>query len=125
MRLLYSSDDATKIGGPGPIVHVDPTAHAVKVATVKAQTTSAPSSAAIITAAADIVLAAGDVLRIQNLGTNPLFVKRGAGASTSSVHHILQAGVANDDGKGGALVIDDFTGTVSFAGTGVRYLAWK
>jgi hypothetical protein len=89
------------------------------------QVSSAPSNFAPITVAADVVLASGDQLFIQNLGTNPLFVKRGTGASSSSFNYVLAAAVAADDGTGGSLVIDDFIGSVSFAGTSVRYNAWK
>jgi len=124
MRLIYATEDPTKIGGAGPILHVT-SQNALKVATVAAQVSAAPSSSAIITTAADIVLAAGNVLRIQNLDTDPLFVKRGTGASTTSANYVLAGGTGADDGKGGTLVIADFVGTVSFAGTTPRYLAWK
>ncbi len=87
---------------------------------------STPSNFTIITSAADIVLAAPlEVLFIQNLGQNPLFVKRGASASSSSFSYVLAPSSNNDDGTGGSIVISDFIGTISFAGTSVRYMAWK
>ena len=89
------------------------------------QVATAPSNSAPITAAADITLAAGDKLFIQNLDTDALFVRRGTGATSSLFNYVLQGGGAADDGTGGALVIDDFVGVVSFAGTSVRYNAWK
>lgn len=93
--------------------------------TTAPQVTTPPSNSAIITVAADIVLAAGDRLFVQNLGINPLFVKRGAGATAADFNYVLQGAGANDDGTGGAVPISDFIGTVSFAGTAVRYNAWK
>jgi hypothetical protein len=62
---------------------------------------------------------------IQNLGTNPLFVKFGTGATTSVFDMILKAGTVNDDGLGasftsGAVV---YTGIVTIAGTSPRYIA--
>ncbi|MDP1581506.1 MAG: hypothetical protein Q8M02_14635 [Candidatus Didemnitutus sp.] len=89
------------------------------------QVASTPSSVATITATADIALVAGDSLFVQQCGINPLFVRRGTGASSSDFNYVLAGGGANDDGTGGALIIDDFVGTVSFAGTSVRYKAWK
>ena len=89
------------------------------------QVTTAPSNSAPITTAADITLAAGDKLFVQNLDTDPLFVRRGTGATSSLFNYVLQGGGAADDGTGGSLVIDDFVGVVSFAGTSVRYNAWK
>lgn len=89
------------------------------------QTRTAPSNFAPISSAADITLANGDRLFVQNLGTNPLFVRRGTGATSSLFNYVLQAAGAADDGTGGAIIIDDFVGIVSFAGTSVRYNAWK
>lgn len=90
------------------------------------QYTSAPSSAAILTAAGDVAtLAAGEKLFIQNLGTNPLYVRRATGASTTAFHYALVAGGANDDGTGGAVEVADHVGVVSVAGTSPRFIAWK
>jgi hypothetical protein len=90
------------------------------------QTASAPSSFTPATADASVfTLAAGEKGFIQNLGTNPLFVKRGAGATSSSFNYVLAASAEVDDGTGGSLVIDDFVGVVSVAGTTPRFIAWK
>ena len=89
------------------------------------QVETAPSNSAPITSAADITLAAGERLFVQNLDTDALFVRRATGATTSLFNYVLQGGGAADDGTGGALVIDDYIGVVSFAGTTVRYNAWK
>lgn len=40
---------------------------------------------------------------LQNVGTNPLFVMFGTGATLTSYHVILQGGTALSDGKGGVL----------------------
>lgn len=98
-----------------------------------ATTTVAPTSQ--IYARTGIVTSAGDLLAenlnrsgliIQNLnGTDPLFVKFGTGASTSSFDLVLKAGSDNDDGLGGTLSYDvlSYTGIISVAGTSVRCTA--
>lgn len=61
---------------------------------------------------------------IQNLGQNALFVRLGAGASTSVFHVVLKAATANDDGTGGSFAQEAgtiWTGIVSVAGTSPRY----
>lgn len=61
---------------------------------------------------------------IQNLGTNALFVRLGAGASSSAFHCVLKAGSGNDDGTGGSYSQEAgviWTGVVSIAGTSPRY----
>jgi len=58
---------------------------------------------------------------IQNLGTNTLYVRWGSGASTSLFHAALKAGDANDDGKGGSIYKNKYTGIVTVAGTSPRY----
>ena len=62
---------------------------------------------------------------IQNLGTNPLFVKFGDSASNTDFDLVLKAGVANDDGLGGTVSFDtlSYTGVISVAGTTVRCTA--
>jgi hypothetical protein len=85
----------------------------------------APSNSSIITVAALIQVKKGEVVFIQNLGTNHLFVKRGTGASTTSFHEVLNASAVQDNGTGGKATISDFVGYLSFAGTSVRYMAWK
>ena len=74
----------------------------------------------------DTILANNDergAFCIQNLGTNPLFVRLGAGATTSIFHVVLKAGTANDDGLGGTLEMESgtvYTGDISVAGTSPR-----
>lgn len=61
---------------------------------------------------------------IQNLGTNPLFVRLGAGASTTEFHTVLKAAVVQDDGSGGMMGQDVgaiYCGIITIAGTTPRY----
>lgn len=63
---------------------------------------------------------------IQNLGTNPLFVKEGESASTSDFDYILAPGATNDDGQGAFYETpagQTYTGIVSVAGTSPRLVA--
>ncbi len=89
----------------------------------------APVSAANIPtiASAATALAANPVRagwQIQNLGTNPLFVLLGSGASTSVFHAVLKGGSAADDGLGGSFSQNTgsvYTGIITIAGTAPRY----
>lgn len=61
---------------------------------------------------------------IQNLGTNPLFVRLGSGASDTVFHFVLKAGAAQDDGTGGVITSAEgviYTGIITVAGTSPRY----
>lgn len=61
---------------------------------------------------------------IQNLGTNPLFVRLGASASTSVFHVVLKAAAGNDDGSGGVVSQDTgavYCGVITIAGSSPRY----
>ena len=72
-------------------------------------------------------LGQGEIGFIQNLDDAALAVRRGAGCTSTHFSYVLQAGTAQDDGKGGAILSDDFIGAVSVAamsGT-ARYISWK
>lgn len=81
-----------------------------------------------------ILTAGGDVLQhesnrvaysIQNLGTNPLFVKDGADASATDFTRVLAGGTADDDGDGASYETNSneiYTGVVSVAGTSPRFI---
>lgn len=61
---------------------------------------------------------------IQNLGTNPLFVLLGSGASTTVFHKVLKGGTGNDDGIGADYEMNGpliYTGIITIAGTSPRY----
>ena len=62
---------------------------------------------------------------IQNLGTNPLFLLLGTGASTSVFHVILRGGTGADDGQGASYAQFSgvvYTGIVTVAGTSPRFV---
>lgn len=65
---------------------------------------------------------------IQNVGTNPLFVRLGGTASASVYHYILKGGSADNDGLG-ALIAQTtgtvFTGDISVAGTSPKYVVME
>ena len=85
-------------------------------------TASTPSIASSTTALAENPVRGAWM--IQNLGTNPLFVRLGSGASTTVFTVVLKAGTANDDGLGGTFAMENgviWTGVVSIAGTSPRY----
>lgn len=98
------------------------------IQTANVQSAALPSTDAIATANATVfTLARGEIGFIQNLDDAALAVKYGASASTTSLHLILQAGSAADDGKGGFVYITDYTGPVSVAAMSgsPRFIAWK
>lgn len=96
------------------------------MAQVNQQTTSA--NVPVILTVAGTALASNDgrtAWSIQNLGTNPLFILRGAGASSTVFHTVLKAGSVNDDGTGGSISEEAgtvFSGLISVAGTSPRYV---
>ena len=62
---------------------------------------------------------------IQNLGTSPLYMLLGSGASITIFHTVLKAGTGNDDGTGGSYSMESgtiYTGIVTIAGTSPRYV---
>lgn len=89
------------------------------------QPTSATNTPTI--ASSTTALAANDNRmgwHIQNLGTNPLFVLLGTGASTTVFHAVLKGGTGNDDGLGAILSQESgiiYTGVITIAGTSPRY----
>jgi hypothetical protein len=89
------------------------------------QYSNVPDSFAPQTAGGDILsIAIGQMGFIQNLGTNPLFVKLATTATSSSFSYILKAAASSDDGTGGISTIKDHIGVVSVAGTSPRFIAW-
>lgn len=66
--------------------------------------------------------------QIQNVGTNPLFILLGSGASTSVFHSVLKGGTGASDGLGGSIaqtygVI--YTGIITVAGTSPSYVVME
>lgn len=88
------------------------------------QSANTPSIASDATALASNT--ARGAWHIQNLGTNPLFVRLGAGASTTVFHFVLKGGSGNDDGLGASVGYNEgtvYTGIITIAGTSPRYTA--
>ncbi|HBY54583.1 MAG TPA: hypothetical protein DEH15_19370 [Marinilabiliales bacterium] len=64
--------------------------------------------------------------KIQNLDTDPLFVKEGASASATDFTYVLSAGSALDNGTGGSYDSPSdqvYTGIITVAGTTPRLMA--
>jgi hypothetical protein len=57
---------------------------------------------------------------VQNLSTSPVYVKLGADASNTNFSFVLQAGSAQDDGKGGIWNGQFYTGIISASGSSPR-----
>lgn len=83
---------------------------------------STVNTPAIITSAGTVLAANASRKKwsIQNLGTNPLFVRFGAAASTTVFHLILAAGSGADNGTGDLYEDDNYLGVVSVDGTSPR-----
>lgn len=87
------------------------------------------STSAIRTDASGSTVLASNTSRryffIQNLGTNVLFVRLLAGATSSLFDFALKAGSVNDDGTGASIASAQvcFTGDISIAGTSPRFVA--
>jgi len=65
---------------------------------------------------------------IQNVGTNPLFVRLGGTASSSVFHYVLKGGTGDSDGLG-AMVSQTsgvvYSGVISVAGTSPKYVVME
>lgn len=59
---------------------------------------------------------------IQNLDTDVLYVRLGGTASATAFHFLLKGGSVADDGLGGLVVDDAWTGLVSVFGTTPRFV---
>lgn len=65
---------------------------------------------------------------IQNLGTNPLFICLGNGATSTTFHYVLKGGTAVSDGLGATFTQNDgavYTGIVTTAGTAPSYTVFE
>lgn len=88
------------------------------------ETANTPSIASAATALAKVDVGNRRGFSIQNLGTNPLFVLLGSGASTTVFHVVLKGGTGNDDGLGGSISQTQgavYQGIVTIDGTTPRY----
>lgn len=99
------------------------TTNAVEV--IKHPKSSTANTPSIITTAGDDKLAANSSRKswsVQNVGTNTIYVRMGNGATSSVFHFALAPGAANDDGRGGIVTDDVYTGVISVAGTSPRFV---
>lgn len=88
----------------------------------KVKTVNTPSIQSSATALAENF--ARGAWSIQNLGTNPLYVLMGTGATTSVFHYVLPGATVQDDGSGGSIAQEEgvvYYGIVTVAGTSPRY----
>jgi len=63
--------------------------------------------------------------RIQNVGTNALFVRFGGAASSTVFHSVLKGGTGDSDGNGGSISEEGssvFQGEIYVAGTSPKYV---
>jgi hypothetical protein len=63
--------------------------------------------------------------RIQNVGTNTLFVRFGGAASSTVFHSVLKGGTGDSDGNGGSVGEEGssvFQGEIYVAGTSPKYV---
>jgi hypothetical protein len=66
--------------------------------------------------------------QIQNVGTNPLFVRLGASASDTVFHAVLKGGTGAKDGLGASWGQDTgtvYTGVITVAGTAPSYVVME
>lgn len=65
---------------------------------------------------------------IQNVGTNPIFVRLGGTASSTVFHFVLKGGTGDSDGNGAMVAQTSgtvFTGAISVAGTTPKYVVME
>lgn len=107
-------------------IQVSATATAYKVLGRSTDAVNLAATPSILTSAGTAIAANANRRGwgIQNLGTNPLFVLMGSGASTTVFNYVLKGGTGSDDGTGGSLTFTDgaiYTGIVTVAGTSPRF----
>lgn len=92
-------------------------------------TVNLANTPAIVTSAGTALASAGPVGRagwqIQNVGTNPIFVLLGSGASASVFHFVLKGGTADNDGLGASFSQFGpavYQGIVTVAGTTPKFV---
>jgi hypothetical protein len=110
-----------KVDGSGTALPVSGT---ITATPVKASTANTPS---ILTSGGDVIAsnASRKSWGVQNLGTNPLFVRMATGASSTVFHFCLGPGQASDDGLGASVADDTYTGVVSATGTSPRFVVYE
>ena len=94
---------------------------------IAVQQTGAINTPSILNAAGTALVANASRLgwSIQNVGTNPIFVLLGSGASSTVFHYVIKGGTGNSDGLGGSLIFmgpTTYTGIITVAGTTPLYV---
>lgn len=87
-----------------------------------ANSTEGINTPAIVTSAGEIIASNENRYSwgVQNVGTNPLFIRLGGTASSTVYHRVLKGGTAASDGLGGSWDQEGstvFTGSITMAGT--------
>lgn len=89
-------------------------------------TTQAVNTPSVLSSATALAANANRLaFSIQNVGTNPLFVLLGSGATTSVYHIILKGSSVDSDGTGGSLSMEAglvYDGIITVAGTSPKYV---
>lgn len=65
---------------------------------------------------------------IQNVGSNPVFVLFGSGASSTVFHRVLKGGTGDSDGLGASLDYEGpsvYNGIITFAGTTPKVVVYE
>lgn len=102
--------------------------HLEDIATGNGGVSTANTPAIISTA---IAIAANENRKgwqIQNVGTNPLFILLGDGASTTVFHAVLKGGSGASDGLGGSIAQTAgviYQGKITVAGTSPSYVVME
>jgi hypothetical protein len=135
VKLDFGAAGATSMatsGNPFPVTSTDlvgvnaklPTLSNGRVPTeVQEKAITTVNTPAIGTTTGNIIAANSNTRwsSIQNLGTNPLYVLLGSGASATVFHQALAGGASNDDGKGGSYGVTGYKGIISVFGISPRY----
>lgn len=103
--------------------HVDGLESAVALAANQIGFSTTANTPSILTSAGEALAANSNRKQwsIQNLGTNPLYVRFGVSDATTSVFQFcLSPGTSNDDGRGAIYIDNCWRGRVSIAGTSPR-----
>jgi len=66
-----------------------------------------------------------NLVYVQNLSTNVLYIALSGTASPSNYSLVLGGGNSSGDGSGGIFTSDSFYGTISVSGSSPSYLAWE
>src|SRR5262245_38826218 len=72
----------------------------------------------VTSTATSVTIPAGGSAFVQNWNNAVVYVKCGAGASASDATYLLAAGASANDGTGGSVLIENYTGMITFFSSG-------